>query len=79
MEKAFQAKEKLTDKEINPLKNYVGMAIRQDCNNVFEMTNAAIAMLYHYTALKLKVYVICIVRKERIVALSDSQTKKQVK
>ena len=55
------------------------MAIRQDCNNVFEMTNAAIAMLYHYTALKLKVYVICIVRKERIVALSDSQTKKQVK
>ena len=31
------------------------MAIRQDCNNVFEITNAAIAMLYHYTALKLKV------------------------
>lgn len=55
MEKAFHAKGKLTDKEINPLKNYVGMAIRQDCNNVFEITNAAIAMLYHYTALKLKV------------------------
>ena len=31
------------------------MATRQDCNNVFEMTNAAIAMFYHYAALKLKV------------------------
>ena len=53
--KGISGQGKLTDKEINPLKNYVGMAIRQDCNNVFEITNAAIAMLYHYTALKLKV------------------------
>ena len=53
------------------------MAIRQDCNNVFEITNAAIAMLYHYTALKLKVlrHLYCAKGKDSCFKLqSDKET-----
>ena len=40
---------RLTDKVINTLQNYVGMAIRQNSNDITEMRNSIIATLYHYT------------------------------
>ena len=40
---------RLTDKVINTLQNYVGMAKRENYNDITEMRNSIIATLYHCT------------------------------
>ena len=38
---------RLTDKSINTLQNYFGMAIRQNKGNILQMRNSIIAVLFH--------------------------------
>nr|XP_047122595.1 uncharacterized protein LOC124806069 [Hydra vulgaris] len=47
--KSISGKGRLTDKVINILQNYVGMAIRQNSNSLLEMRNSVIASLHHCT------------------------------
>ena len=42
-------KGRLTNKSINTMQNFVGMAIRQNKNNLLCMRNSVIAVLYHCT------------------------------
>ena len=45
--KKIQGKGRLTDRKIDTLQNYFGMAIRQNTNNILNMRNSIIAILYH--------------------------------
>lgn len=47
--KGISGKGRLTDKAINTLQNYVGMAIRQNSGKLLEMRNSVIATLLHCT------------------------------
>ena len=47
--KVISGRGRLTDKVINTLQNYVGMAIRKNSNDIKEMRNSTIATLYHCT------------------------------
>ena len=49
MVKALTGKGRLTDKVINTLQNYVGMAIRQNSGKLLEIRNSVIAALLHCT------------------------------
>ena len=45
----ISGKGRLTNKSINTMQNFVGMAIRQNTNNLLYMRNSVIAVLYHCT------------------------------
>ena len=45
--KKMMGKGSLTDKSINTIQNYYGMAIRQNCENVYTMKKCVWAVLYH--------------------------------
>ena len=45
--KGISGKGRLTDKAINTLQNYYGMAIRQNTNDLYSMKKAVVAVLYH--------------------------------
>lgn len=67
------------------MKKYVGIAIKQNCSNLLEMRIVVTATQRYVTVkpINQKSHLICIVgrivRKENIVGVSDSQTKKRVK
>ena len=43
----LHGKGKLTDKTINSLQNFHGIAIRQNCDNIFQIRKAIGAILWH--------------------------------
>ena len=46
-DKKIMGKGRLTDKAVNTLHNYYGMAIRQNCENIYTMKKSVWATLYH--------------------------------
>ena len=49
--KTLSSKGKLTEKVINSMHNYYGLAIRNNKNQLFNMKKSIEAVLYHCTAL----------------------------
>ena len=47
--KGISGKGRLTDKAVNTLQNYYGMAIRQNTGNLYTMKKAVGAVLFHCT------------------------------
>lgn len=46
----LSGKGKLTERVINSMQNFYGIAIRQNCNNIYQMKKAIGAILWHCTA-----------------------------
>ena len=75
--KGISGTSRLTDKVINISQNYVGMAKKQNSNDITEMRNSIVETLYHYTNFQYEDFRHLFCSKGKIAGPSGSQIQQQ--